>query len=89
MAIGEYGGGYSTTGFARPVSVPPLGNGTYMGEDLSKKPARLGAEDANKVPSIVNGQVVEHTTHFKTVVGKIEIEIEINQENEDDESLQG
>lgn len=37
MAIGEYGGGYGTTGFARPVSVSPLGSGTYMGEDLSKK----------------------------------------------------
>jgi hypothetical protein len=57
-----------------------------MGEDLSKKPARLGAEDASKVPSIVNGRVVEHTTHFETVVGKVKVEIE--QENDDDESLQ-
>lgn len=56
MAIGEYGGGYGTTGFARPVSVSPLGSGTYMGEDLSKKPSRLGAEDANKVPSVWQGQ---------------------------------
>jgi hypothetical protein len=85
VAIGEYGGGYGTSGFARSVSVSPLGNGTYMGEDLSKKPARLGAEDANKVPSIVNGQVVQHTAHLATVVGKVEIEQE---ENEDDESLQ-
>lgn len=44
------------TSFAGPRIIGRLPNGTYKGEELTRRPVRAGALDAYALPSRINGR---------------------------------
>jgi hypothetical protein len=46
----------SSISFAGPRIIGRLPNGTYKGEELTRRPVRAGALDAYALPSRINGR---------------------------------